>query len=48
MPTIKLHLEVEEYEPIHRLAKELGVRPEAIVHTGLDEIMRRAQEKAVR
>ena len=48
MRTIKLHLEMEEFEPIRRLAAELGVRPEVIVHTGLDDIMKRAQEKAVR
>jgi hypothetical protein len=48
MRKIKLHLEVEEYEPLYRLASELGVRPDVIVYTGLDEIMKRAQEKAVR
>jgi len=48
MRRIKLNLEVEEYEPIQRLAEELGVRPELIVYTGLDDLMRRAQEKEVR
>ncbi|RKX32963.1 MAG: hypothetical protein DRP71_11365 [Verrucomicrobia bacterium] len=48
MRRIKLHLEVEEYEPLHRLASELGVRPEVIIYTGLDEIMKRAREEAVR
>jgi hypothetical protein len=38
----------EEYEPLQRLASELGVRPEVILYAGLDEIMKRAQEKAVR
>ena len=40
MRKIKLHLEVEEFEPLARLASELGVRPEVIVYTGLDEIMK--------
>ena len=48
MRKFKLHLEVEEYEPLNRLASELGVRPEVIIYTGLDEIMKRAQDKAVR
>jgi hypothetical protein len=48
MRKIKLHLEVEEFAPLARLASELGVRPEVIVYTGLDEIMKRAKEKAVR
>ena len=48
MRSMKLHLEVEESEPLHRLASELGVRPEVIVYAGLDEIMKRAREKAVR
>ena len=48
MRRIKLHLEAEEYEPLNRLASELGVRPEVIVYTGLDEIMKRAKEEGIR
>ena len=48
MHKMKLYLELEEYEPLNRLASELGVRPDVIIFTGLDEIMKRAQEKAIR
>ncbi|MFA5057150.1 MAG: hypothetical protein WC485_03480 [Opitutaceae bacterium] len=47
-PTIKLHLDPEEFAPIERLASELHVPPEAVVYAGLDCIMRRVQEAGVR
>ena len=48
MRRIKLHLEVEEYEPLQRFASELGVPPEVIIYAGLDEVMKRTQDKVVR
>jgi hypothetical protein len=47
-PTIKLHLDPEEFAPIDRLANELQVTPEAIAYAGLNEIMSRARDAAVR
>ena len=43
-PTIRLHLDREEFGPIERLARELQVTPEAVAYAGLDCIMRRVQE----
>ncbi|MDD2762871.1 MAG: hypothetical protein PHE83_02725 [Opitutaceae bacterium] len=47
-PTIKLHLDPEEFAPIERLARELHVTPEAVVYAGLDCIMRRVHAAEVR
>lgn len=48
MRTIKLHLEIEELEPVNRLAQELGVHPEEIAYAGLSHIMKRIGEDTVR
>jgi hypothetical protein len=45
-PTIKLHLDPEEFAPIERLAQKLGVTPEAIAYAGLNCIMERVLEAA--
>ena len=47
-PTIKLHLDPEEFAPVARLAQELRVTPEAIAYAGLNRIMRSAAEKDTR
>jgi len=47
-PTIKLHLDPEEFAPIERLAKTLAVTPEAIAYAGLNCIMARVGEAAAR
>ena len=43
-PTIKLHLDPEEFAPIDRLARELHVSPEAIAYAGLNSLMQRARD----
>ena len=48
MRTIKLHLEIEEYEPLNRLAHEMGVRPECILYAGLNRIMKHVGEPEFR
>lgn len=45
-PTIKLHLDREEFAPIERLAKKLAVTPEAIAYAGLNGIMARIRDAA--
>jgi len=47
-PTIKLHLDPEEFAPVARLAKNLAVTPEAIVYAGLNRIMECGREAAAR
>ena len=47
-PTIKLHLDPEEFAPIARLANELHVTPEAVAYAGLNGIMRRTREAEAR
>jgi hypothetical protein len=46
--TIKLHLDPEEFAPIERLAKKLGVTPDAIAYAGLNCMMERVREAAAR
>lgn len=48
MRTIKLHLEIEEFEPVNRLALELGVHPEEIAYAGLSHLMKHIGEAPVR
>ena len=48
MRTIKLHLEIEEFEPVIRLAQELGVHPDEILYAGLNRIMKNRDEAPVR
>ena len=48
MRTIKLHLEIEEFEPVNRLAHELGVHPEEVVYAGLSHLMKHIEETPVR
>lgn len=48
MRTIKLHLEIEEFEPVNRLAHELGVHPEEVLYAGLSQIMKHRDEVSVR
>lgn len=43
MPTIKVHLEQAEYDPIARLAKALNVKPEAVVYAALNRLMLNAR-----
>lgn len=39
MSTIRLHLEGEEWEPLHRYAKEIGEPLELIAYTALNRLM---------
>ncbi|HXJ18350.1 MAG TPA: hypothetical protein VNM68_14285 [Candidatus Polarisedimenticolia bacterium] len=46
MPTLKIHLEKDEFAPIERAAMELKVRVEDIAYAGLDSVMRNAKDEA--
>ena len=48
MRTVKLHLEIEEYEPVIRLARELGVHPDEVLYAGLNRVMNHRDESAIR
>ncbi len=43
MPVIKLHLEDEEYAPVCRMAERLMVKPEDLLYTALDDLMKREE-----
>ncbi|MBL4575863.1 MAG: hypothetical protein JKY51_07175 [Opitutaceae bacterium] len=47
MPSIKIHLEAEEYEPIQRLAKQLDMEIKDIVYTALDELMMKKEDPKI-
>lgn len=48
MSTIRLHLEDEEWEPLHRLAEELHVTPELIAYTAIDRLMQKSGDPIIR
>ncbi len=47
MPTIKIHLDDEEYAPVHRLAADLGLTPETIAYAALNRLMLHGTEDEV-
>lgn len=48
MSSIRLHLEGEEWEPLHRLAAQLEVPMELIAYTALNRLMLHQDEAALR
>lgn len=44
MPTIKIHLEDAEMNPVLRLAELLHVKPEDVAYTALNRLMLHARE----
>ncbi len=47
MRKIKLYLEIEEFEPVIRLAHELGVHPHEIAYAGLSHLMKHTGEAEI-
>jgi len=45
MPTIRVHLEAEEYEPIQRLAKKLDIKMEDIAYTAINQLMMKQADR---
>jgi hypothetical protein len=48
MPAIKIHLDDEEFAPIHRLAADLRLTPEDIAYAALNRLMLRSAEAEIR
>jgi hypothetical protein len=48
MPTIKLHLEQEEYAAIERFAAALKTKPEAVAYAALNRLMLDARNPELR
>lgn len=48
MPTIKIHLDDEEFAPIQRLAMDLRLSPEDIAYTAMNRLMLRSAEPEIR
>ncbi len=47
MPTLKIHLSHEEYDPICRTARRLGLSPEELGFAGLHSVMSVIKDRAV-
>lgn len=47
MSHLKVHLEDEEYRPLIRLSKQLGVTPELILYTALNRLMEHCTEEEI-
>ncbi|MDX2185646.1 MAG: hypothetical protein SFV32_01840 [Opitutaceae bacterium] len=48
MPTLKLHLDDEEFAPVHRLAESLHVRDEDVAYAALNRMMLKQESPDVR
>ena len=47
MPSIKIHLEAEEYEPIQRLAKQLDIEIKDIAYTAINRLMMKQTDEDI-